>query len=93
MLTPFAYVSGGAIHFASFIYFINDLWEWKKRCYLTSMKKKNKKKKHSNCKILKYVRHHLYEIGSGSLINKLRTAIIISNWFHFPGSGYKCLMV
>ena len=26
-------------------------------------------KKHSNCKILKYVRHHLYEIGSGSLLN------------------------
>ena len=45
MLTPFAYVSGGAIHFASFIYFINDLWEWKKRCYLTSMKKKKQKKK------------------------------------------------
>ena len=26
-------------------------------------------KKHSNCMILKYVRHHLYEIGSGSLFN------------------------
>ena len=31
--------------------------------------KQNKKKKHSNCMILKYVRHHLYEIGSGSLFN------------------------
>ena len=65
-----------------------------KKKVLSNFHEKNKtKKKHSNCKILKYVRHHLYEIGSGSLINKLRTAIIIFNWFHFPGSGYKCLMV
>ena len=32
-------------------------------------KTKQKKKNHSNCMILKYVRHHLYEIGSGSLFN------------------------
>ena len=60
----------------------------------TKQNKTNKQtKKHSNCMILKYVRHHLYEIGSGSLFNQLRTAIIIFNWFHSPGSGYKCLIV
>ena len=32
--------------------------------------KQNKQtKKHSNFMILKYVRHHFYEIGSGSLFN------------------------
>ena len=32
-------------------------------------KQQQQQQKHSNCKILKYVRHHLYEIGSGSLLN------------------------
>ena len=31
--------------------------------------KQNKQKKNPSCMILKYVRHHLYEIGSGSLFN------------------------
>ena len=43
MLTPFAYVSGGAIHFASFIYFINDLWEWKKKVLSNFHEKKTNK--------------------------------------------------